>query len=94
MSFEETMARLDGILGAEEERRRIGAAGLLAARSRLDAVGLLPDGPEPTERGVPDRRESAPRPRFAPLPRRTTHGGRFGPSVAAKLRSEALRKSW
>lgn len=29
---------------------------------------------------------------FVALPKRTTHGGDWGPKVAAKLRAEALRK--
>jgi hypothetical protein len=93
---DETIEQLNGLHLAERNRRRDGAALLQAAVARLDVAGLLqPDEIDPVPRERRDERsgrsavEPDPVP-FVALPRRTTHGGPFGPKVRDKLIAEAL----
>jgi hypothetical protein len=92
MSFDETIQQLDHILQADRARKEGSLALLRSAVQRLDGSPSLPDVEPLVERYERrDRRgvTNPPEP-FVPLPRRTTHGGRFGPAVVAKLRAEAL----
>ena len=90
MGFSETMADLDHILKADRDRKAGALALLQSVVDGLDGA-LLPPEDEPVieRRGGVSPAASAP---FTPMPRRTTHGGAFGPAVRAKLRSEAVRK--
>jgi hypothetical protein len=90
---DETIRQLDQLFQAERARREGSLALLRSVVQRLEGP-LTPD-PEPLEqgggRGAP-RGVTTPAVPFVPLPQRTTPGGRWGPAVRAKLRSEALAK--
>ena len=94
MGFDETNRLLDQLLQADAARRANSLDQLRAVAQRLDGSILPPvDDPVPQGDGRRARREvTAPAEPFVALPQRTTHGGRFGPAVAAKLRAEALRR--
>lgn len=96
-SADETIASLDRLFQAESARRSDGRRALEAIVARLDAVSLAepdetPLAPREGSRDERGRRSVVgpdPAP-FVPLPRRTTHGGPFGPKVREKLTAEAL----
>lgn len=93
MSFERTIAELDQLLQAEAARKE-GSLGLLRSVVRNLDGSLLPSDEEPVAGdGRPGHRRGVmpAAPPFVPMPKRTTHGGRFGPAVVAKLRERALR---
>jgi hypothetical protein len=87
-----TIAQLDSLFAADRARQRESLARLQSIVSALDGSSSLTvdehaEGSVWQER----RREvTAPAEPYVPLPRRKTPGGRFGPAVVAKLRSEAL----
>lgn len=90
--FDETIRQLDQIFQAERARVDAHRQRSEADSRRLDGSLLPPDEPplgrdegRGTRRGLTNPSEP-----FIPLPSRTTHGGRFGPAVRAKLRSEVL----
>lgn len=88
--IERTLDDLSRILRAESERKALPLASLRETVARLD-LGSPPEVEQGTAPPPALRRVTAPE-RWVPLPRRTTHGGRFGPAVAAKLRAEALNR--
>lgn len=97
-AVDETIERLNGLHLAERNRSRDGLRNLEAAVARLDAaVATQPDEMEPLPRERRDERsgrsavEPDPVP-FVALPRRTTHGGFWGPKVREKLTAIALEK--
>jgi hypothetical protein len=96
-AVDETNERLNGLLHAERNRRRDGHRDLEAAVARLDATGSFTpsDEVDPLPRERRDERDgrsavpSDPVP-FVALPRRSTHGGPWGPKVREKLTAIAL----
>lgn len=93
MSFDETMASLDQLLQADAARKEGPLALLRSAVSRLDGEPLPPSEAPQGDPGLGHPRRLTPdEAPWVPLPRRKTHGGRFGPAVVAKLRAEALGK--
>ena len=101
-SVEETSAELDSLFAADRMKRAVALAEFEAYLRRLDeATALDPPpahDPQVFRSGVPsslpgpeDEPEDVP---WVPLPRRTTHGGDFGPRVREKLIAEAQRKAW
>ncbi len=92
MGFDETFRQLSDLLQAEAGRRESALRDLRSAVSRLDGGFLPPDEPAERDEGGRARRMVQPPVPFVPLPSRTTHGGRFGPAVRAKLIAEALRR--
>ena len=94
MTFDETFRQLDQIVQAERARVENDRLRFAADTQRLDGSLLPPDETliERDEGRRSRRGLTSPGEPFVPLPSRTTHGGRFGPAVRAKLRSEALRK--
>lgn len=99
-AVDQTIERLNGLHLAERNRSRDGLRDLEAAVARLDAAGSeQPDeiDPAPRERRHERDVRSAPAPDpvpFVALPRRTTHGGPFGPKVRERLIAEALADRW
>lgn len=92
MTFDATMAQLDQILQADRQRKE-GSLALL--RSAVQALEGPPAPWEPSggDEAVAPRRTATPeRMPFVPMPKRTTHGGRFGPTVVARIRAAALAK--
>jgi hypothetical protein len=87
------MARLDQLLQAERQRKEVPLNLLRSVVKGLDGVLPSPDEPGADLGDVarPVRRATAPSRPYVALPRRTTHGGRFGPAVVAKMRARALR---
>jgi hypothetical protein len=96
---DETVAQLDQLHRASQERARATRLSLDAAVARLGDSSLpFVDGnaygsQEPLSEPAPPR----PRPvvdetPYFPLPERTSHGGPFGPAVRAKLLAAALAK--
>lgn len=98
-AVDETIERLNGLHLAERNRRRDGGRNLEAVVARLDAAVPVQLDDEPESRTPRERDERStrsvvdpdPAP-FVPLPRRTTHGGAYGPAVRAKLTAIALDK--
>lgn len=95
MTFDETNAALDRLLGAERARKDADLERLRASVAGLGVPVGMPDAePEPMEAsptGGQPARGGAPQPvPSVTLPQRTTHGGDFGPAVRAKLIREAL----
>jgi hypothetical protein len=93
VTFDRTIAELDQLLQADAARKERSLGLLRSVVRNLDG-GLLPPDEEPMVAGDgrPQRRGVMPAARpFVPMPKRTTHGGRFGPAVVAKLRERALR---
>ena len=89
MSFDETISDLDQLFQADRARKEGSLALLRSAVQRLDVVA---PGDEPTDL-TPSRGSTAPaRSPFVPLPKRTTHGGNYGPALRAKLRAQALER--
>ena len=98
---DETVAQLDQLHRASQERARATRLSLDAAVARL-GDSSLPfvdanwEGPS-AGGGYPDASSSRPPspaepPPYFPLPERTTHGGPFGPKVRTLLLAEALAK--
>lgn len=95
MSFDQTIAELDRLLQADAARKEGSLDLLRSAVRRLDGDLLPPaedTGAAVDERLQERRRVTTSGEPFVPLPKRKTHGGRFGPAVIAKLRAEALRR--
>lgn len=92
-SSAESFATLERLNQAEEARRT-------KVRLSLDSAvaGISVEGAPLDVTDLTDARRGgvmAAPPPFVALPRRTTHGGPWGPAVAAKLRDEALgRRRW
>jgi hypothetical protein len=93
LTWDETIAQLDGLLQADRERKQGSLALLRSVVQGLE--GAAPPLDEPLEGGNEGRSLrgwTAPRDTFVPLPRRKTHGGNWGPAMRAKLRAQALAK--
>jgi hypothetical protein len=95
---DETIAQLDLLHQSNRNRALTARQALDATVARLGESSvpfMEPDDPQPPygsarERSHPTATEpSLP---FVPLPRRTTHGGDWGPAMRAKLTAEALAK--
>lgn len=98
-SFEEANERLSGLLAAERQKK---AADLRALEHHItrtwdDAMSDEPDEASPPRREAPRRVAGTGRPPeepfFVPLPRRTSHGGPWGPAMVAKFRRIAAKGS-
>jgi hypothetical protein len=96
-SSDEPREELERLLGAERQRKAQNLAELAASLSEAPVV--LED--EIAEPRRPRRREPQPEPLLSDelpfgiqLPKRTTHGGPFGPKVRRKLMAEAMRYRW
>lgn len=93
-STAESMALLDRNNQAEEARRAktrlsldSAVAGLSVEGAPLDLTDLRTDAPRGGVMASPRS--------FVPMPRRSTHGGPFGPAVRQKLVDEAMgRRRW
>ena len=96
-SSDEPREELDRLFAVERARKAQGRADLAAS------LGETP--PMAYEEPEPERRQSARRTPAEPilsdalpfgieLPKRTTHGGPFGPKVRRKLIAEAMRYRW
>jgi hypothetical protein len=91
VTFDATMAQLDQLLQADRDRKQGSLALLRSVVRDLDLVAPEDDDPVGRDEGL-RRGWTAPRTPFVPIPKRTTHGGRFGPAVMAKIRRQALAK--
>lgn len=95
-SLDATVSALDRLHQASESRRTLSRRLLDGALARLDAVvtGDIEGTYAPARtNGAEDRRPPAPDPApFVPLPRRTTHGGPWGPAMREKFTREAIEK--
>ena len=91
--FDETYRQLDQLLQAEAARVSRDRQRAEADSQRINGGLLPPDEPlMERDEGRNRRGVTYPREPFVPLPSRTTHGGRWGPAMRAKLRAEALRR--
>lgn len=93
LSFQQTIAELDQLLQADAARKAESLALLRTVVRNLDGELLPPDeDPGAGDGRLVARRLTNDGEPFVPMPKRTTHGGRFGPAVVAKLRAQALRR--
>lgn len=91
---DETIEMFDRLQSPLEQRRTRALQQLESVVAGLDgSFAEIDEAPVRRERPA-DRRagERLDREPFVALPKRTTHGGDWGPKVAEKLRAEALRK--
>lgn len=95
---DETIAQLDLLHQSIRNRALTARQALDATVARLgesSAPFVEPGDPQPPSGGTAPPRNGAvaePSLPFVPLPRRTTHGGDWGPAMRAKLTAEALAK--
>lgn len=95
----EILYALNELLEKDRTRRSVDLEKLRASAARLDALYSVSEATEPVveaPRASYGPTAARPEPQaevpFVPLPRRTTHGGNFGPAVRAKLIAEALER--
>jgi hypothetical protein len=92
VGFDETIAQLDQIFQTERQRKERPLTLLRAVVMGLDGDSHPPE-PGDGDVVVSQRRATAPLGTpYVPIPKRTTHGGRYGPAVIAKFRARALAR--